>query len=203
MSRFTSTADVQEFAADLWTLQLQAQMEELLVGAARAFLIAAAGRIPVRTGFLRGSLNNLADAAAPVTVPPIIPTVTRREYYRHNGAGGRVLKTPESGRQFSTAPGDIFSRQKRDALGRKGGNIQKANIRATGIYTFDFEDIIKYLDINDRRRGWNSWQTGANAFDAYINANFQAAVPSLSKFTLTSRIISNGTTVRQTKGVGG
>lgn len=194
MAGFTVTADMPVFDGDAWKLLMQAQLEVLFQNAAREFLRAASSRIPVRTGFLRGSFSTLADAVRPVELLPVIPRTSRPEYYRHAPRTRRILKTPISGRPFTTDPIKIFLRAKRTSSGKSLG--------IDGLYTFNYSNLIRYLEINDKRLGWNAWTSGRLAFDNYINANLKNSLPEITRFTLITRTTLRGTTISERRQVG-
>jgi hypothetical protein len=196
--------------------------------AARAFLNVAMRAIPVRTGFARGSLRNLAEAAGlggaggpsiDVETPAgaFLRTmqilrntsfreselgrrsgmynISRRsltqagaqmpiEYYRDGKR--RIVKTPQSGREFATQAGHIFQSD-------------------SFVYTFNFESLISYLNINDmftnpRNKGtpWNAFKFGRVTFLNYLKSVALTKLPSVQAFITESYVSVSGSTVNRT-----
>lgn len=195
--------------------------------AARAFLKVAVSAIPVRTGFARGSLGNLADAINAGSKGPnidfetpagkflklmkVLRTTTFKdtsaakrsdlynlsrgslrqagsttlvEYYRDGKR--RVLKTPQSGREFSTQPNQVFQS---DGL----------------VYKFDFSSWISYLNINEDSANprtpsapWNAFKYGRVAFLNYLKAVALERLPKVQAFLVETSIQVTGTTKTET-----
>lgn len=122
-----------------------------------------------------------------------------REYYTHYGAH-HVLKTPRSGRIFSTPSALIFTKKQVPSHGAftqlrgisKASNI---NFNIPTEYAFNFNVLIRYLAINDIKHGWLAWQSGILAFRQYLIANALQAIPSLLDFMVKDRLTLTGTTV--------
>lgn len=122
--------------------------------AVREFLKACLIRIPVDTGFLRGSFQDILTFYRVKGI-----SYSGRDYnppkrYFHTPGFG-IVKTPESGRQFVTKPTDV--------------------IQQTGPFSaaFEIDNMIKYFTENDQTakvRGapWYSVQAGIEAANKYL-----------------------------------
>lgn len=215
-----------------YSRSLDAAIKQQMRMAARAFLNVAMRAIPVRTGFARGSLKNLAEAAGlggaggpsiDIETPAgqFLRTmqilrrtafreselgrragmfsITRRsmtqagaqvplEYYREGKR--RILKTPQSGREFATQSSQIFQS---DGF----------------VYTFNFESFISYLNINDmfankRNPGtpWNAFKFGRATFLNYMKSQGLTKLPSIQAFITESTVtISDGKVSRTAFGI--
>lgn len=196
--------------------------------AARAFLNVAMRAVPVRTGFARGSFRNLAEAAGlggaggpslDVETPAgaflrtmqVLRTTAFREsalgrrsglynfsrrsmaeagaqgpleYYRDGKR--RILKTPQSGREFATQSGHIFQS---DGF----------------VYTFNFESLITYLNMNDmfsnprnKNTPWNAFKFGRITFLNYLKSIALTRLPSVQAFITESSVSVSDESVTRT-----
>lgn len=109
--------------------------------AVQEFLKACVARIPVRTGFARGSFGDLNQAFG---VEDQVTSSGQREFYYHSQSE-RVLKTPTSGRRFVTGPGSVLT--------KTGEGI-----------TFNLDNAIKYYPIVAK----GSTEQGLQAMNQYL-----------------------------------
>lgn len=161
-----------EFDVDSYKKALMTHIEKGVKAAAREFAKTALSRIPVRTGFVAGSFGALTDLlGSGARFLPIVQFTRRiiraaksfladgnnakgREYY-YPESGGKVLKTPEAGRQFATTIEDIFKWQ-------------------DFAFIFTFAVNISYFRINDAVAGhaptapWQAFQSGMDAFEKHL-----------------------------------
>src|SRR5690606_6696588 len=136
MPRITMKFDVLELDRNNFTKRLKQYTETHLKRGAKEFARVAIARIPVRTGFVAGAMGALAEVAGfSYQIRPQgffkrssfrlgsranVKRFDRRrdfrkvEYYYPAG-GGRVTKTPLSGRKFATQKRNIISFSKRVA----------------------------------------------------------------------------------------
>lgn len=156
--------------------------------AAKEFLKAAILRVPVRTGFARGGLGNLATAiglAAASDKTSFINKFNRRrkqgasgsriEFYKSPG-GSKVLKTPENARRYATPIDKVFK-------------------EVNNIFTFNYNITILYYNLNDffsnakvASAPWKSFAAGRNAFIDYLRITGIAKLPQLKQFVLKTKI---------------
>ncbi len=158
--------------------------QEMKKGAAE-FAKAAIAKIPVRTGFAAGSINNLAKLLGEqAKLNPIIGfsrSVVNKvgsekgtsankltEYYYPPG-GGKVLKTTTSGAQFATSPENIIRRR-------------------DNILIFQYEVDISYFNFQDINRGrsptspWGAFEAGEAAFLQYMEDIGLRGIPNIWDF---------------------
>lgn len=179
------TSSIGKFDKEAYLNVFSAHVREVFIKGMRQFLLAAVPRIPVRTGFARSAFKNLEDVAGKVSVDAQSGGYRIRgtrgggsderasnEYY--TGGGGRVLKTTQSGRQFSTQPNDI--------LNITGASLAKGRTA----YYFKFSVDITYVDILDRSV-WGAFRYGRQAMEAYIKNNIGKGLPSIGKFLTRTR----------------
>ena len=173
-----------EFKRVAYSRAFDKAMKLLLRNAAREFAKAVILRVPVQTGFARGSLLNLADAIG--INASSSPESFRRKLDKRRGkivnvplngktsyytdSGGRVPKTPENARQFSTDPDKVFT-------------------AADNVYTFSYGASILYYVINDIASNshtpsapWLSFQAGHDAMTAYIREHILEDVPAIKDY---------------------
>lgn len=130
---------------------------------------------PTLAGMFRVSAGSLSRAAGNQLGMPI-------EYYREGKR--KILKTPQSGRQFATPPGQIFG---------SDGN---------GFYTFNFSVAISYFNINDFNANphtpsspWQSFQAAqASAFN-YLQTEGMKKLPRVSDFMVEYEVNVTGSNV--------
>jgi hypothetical protein len=176
------TSTVGTFDKDLFLKLLADHVKEVFIKGMRQFLLEAIPRIPIRTGFARSSFKNLEDIAGKVSVDAQSGGYRIRgtrggggderkskEYY-YPPTGSKVLKTTQSGRQFSTAPDDIL-------------NITGASIAAgrTAFY-FKFVVDITYVDLLDPVK-WGAFKYGQEKMMEYIKANLGKNFPKINFLT--------------------
>jgi hypothetical protein len=182
-----------------YTATLDTAIKRQIRQAARAFFKVASESVPVRTGFARGAFTNILEAIGGSGAGGSNPAATfinavalisqsrfttgrgrnRRynaptEYY--TGSGGRVLKTPDSGKQFATDPTDIFE-------------------ASEGYYSFNFNIAITYFDINDFHANprtpsspWQAFQRGTEAYKEYMETEGLRKLPKVQDFIVTETV---------------
>lgn len=193
-----------------YTKTLDEEIKRQMRMAARAFLNVAMRAIPVRTGFARGSLKNLAEAAGlsgggggTATPAALFLKVSRGlrfpstredmkragaqmplEYYRDGTR--KILKTPQGGRDFATPASQI---------------ITVSNY----LYSFNFETFITYFRINDafqnpKNKGtpWNAFKFGRATFVNYMNTTAISKLPRVDAFVIETAITVSGGQVTTT-----
>lgn len=212
-----------------YSAKLNDDIKQQMRMAARAFLNVAVRSIPVRTGFVRGAFRNLAEAAginqaswvvsdynrSPAKMYLFIMKTLRStsfindakmkksgmysftrksltqagvqmpiEYYRDGKR--RILKTPQSGREFATKRENIIAMDR-------------------WVYTFNFEVMISYLNINDvfanprtPSAPWGAFKAARATFLNYIQSVALNKLPSISSFIVESAVSVNGTTMSRT-----
>lgn len=169
--------DKVEFTREL-DLAIKAEMKM----ATRAFLNVAVRAIPVRTGFARGALQNLAaaagmqgsvdESAGHIFLNSIHAlrrlSFNKPEFYR--GSGSKILKSPGTGQQFGTQPGEVFK-------------VEGA------VYTMNFQSMIDYFNINDlfvnwRNPGtpWNAFKYGRMTFFNYLQTTGLQRLPQIGQY---------------------
>lgn len=142
------------FDVDGYRRALQKYVEAKTRLAAVEFAQAALARIPIRTGFVAGAFGALVDLLGPnARFNPIVGFITREFYY---GSGGKILKTPFSGRKFATKEPDVFKWE---------GTT----------FVFNYEVDITYFAINDVTGGhaptapWGAFAAAKAAFEAAMH----------------------------------
>lgn len=147
--------------------------------AAKKFVEAALPRVPVRTGFARGTLLNLSDAvgyAGASNKAAFIKKLDKRrmkvvnvsvnglvEYYE------RVPKTPENARQFSTPMTRVFT------------NNGKS-------WSFNYENTVLYYELNDAKLNWRSYEFGSAAFIDYLERTGLQRIPAITEYLIRKRL---------------
>lgn len=173
-----------EFKADAFEKQVRENCHNALLKAARKFLLAAVPRIPVFTGFARGSFGNLEDVAGQVSGGRIdarrggytkANNYARRAYYYYPSKGNRIIRNTITGRQFSTPPNQIF------AQGR--AKIAKDET----VIFFRFSVDISYVNYLDRAK-WGAFKAGVDAFNAEIRSQLDKLIPDMGKYLITRDI---------------
>lgn len=210
------------FATAKYSRALDEAVQTQIRQAAREFLRAASIAVPVRTGFARGSLQNISQAVGDNQGGPSLDNTPAKrflqaaralrsqrfattgaslregasegkggklgipvEYYR--GHGGRVLKTPQSGRQFATPAQNIF-----EQMGF--------------IYSFDYSVAITYFNINEGSSNsrtpsapWNAFSKGRAAFLTYLREKGMKRLPRIKDFLVEHKISTNGQSITHSK----
>lgn len=166
--------DVNKLSRDLDQI-----VEDEIIKAIRAFLVAAVPKVPIFTGFARSAYRNLEDIGGRVgrRGDGFRITATRggqalrgssqskllqpRKYYYRG-----VLKTTDSGRKFATPPSGILTKAK----GRTS-------------VSFKFAIDIDYFDQLDRAK-WHSFESGVEAFRASIQRSLRSSkrLPDFAKY---------------------
>ncbi len=80
-------AEVGRLDSKRFTKAMETELEKVFVEAARAFLIAATRRIPVRTGFLRGAFSRLEDVVGSFEFGSSRSSLSRKGTTRKRGRG--------------------------------------------------------------------------------------------------------------------
>ncbi len=184
---FTASIDIPD--KDAFLAAVKTQVRKVFMKAGQKFLLASIPRIPIWTGMLRGAFRNAEDLFGKVTNegdPTLgkvrirttqgkgtagrgggekITQTYRKGYYYNPPGGGRVPRTPQSGRAFATPTQNI--------LDLTGATL------ATGrtAFYFKFKIDITYFDLLDEARGWNAFKLGAAAFESYVKANLKLPDP--------------------------
>lgn len=161
------------FNSELYIADVRAEMHRVFRRAAQRFLVAAVPRVRYFTGFTRGAFRNLEDVAGQVSETARGPRIEGRRkgsknnnvnsgargYYYYPPGGGRVLRTPEAGREFST----------------KGeNNIFKIAQGRVNFY-FMFKVDIRYY--SESAWGQSSWKAGEKAFIDFVERNTRLPDP--------------------------
>jgi len=172
------------FKREPYTAAFFKAIQLVMRNAAREFAKAVLIRVPVQTGFARGSLLNLADAiglSASSSPESFRRKLDKRRMKVYNvplngkvsyytDSGGKVPKTPENARQFSTAPDKVFTQE-------------------DGVFIFNYAASILYYVINDASANpytpsspWLSFAAGHMAFINYLHENLLDDVPAISDY---------------------
>lgn len=188
--KLTISASVEKFDKAKWDAAVKQAIRVCFMKAAQKFLLAAIPRIPIWTGMARGAFRNLEDIVGKVTNDAQSPTGVRvrttqsasgrntagrgggskitagyrRGYYYTPPGGGKIERTPQSGRQFATPGIKAFD------LG--GVSLATGN----NAYYFRFEVNITYFDKLDAQK-WGAWKAGSDAFQNYVEANLKLPDP--------------------------
>lgn len=164
--------DKMSFDSKKYIDELNKIVETVFREAAKEFFRVAASRIPVRTGFVRGAFG--VDAKGQLFKSNRKSRAKIVEYY-YPPFGGKVGKTPTSGRQFATTI--------KDQIKTDGKKIQ-----------FQFDVDITYFKIQDvknigrsRSAPWLAMQSGKLAFQAYIEKNLK--LPDIGHFISIRKVI--------------
>lgn len=183
--KITISATIEKFDKEKYFQAVKREIQKTFMKAGQKFLLAAIPKIPIWTGFARGAFRNAEDLFGKVTADKTsgfrirttqgrgtagrgggekITSKFRRGYYYYPPGGGKVLRTPQSGRQFATPTTDII-----DITGFS---------LATGRMSFYFRFAvnIKYVDILDPAK-WGAFKAGGEAFKAYVDANLKLPNP--------------------------
>ncbi len=176
------TGVVYQFDKNAFDQALRNSIEKEVKLAAKDFAAAALARIPVRTGFVAGSIGTLTDLlGSQARLNPIVgftrkilaaagrffsnrppPASAPSEYYYPSRGSSGILKTPTSGRQFATPSGEVFKWQGTS-------------------FVFNYEVDISYFRINDSVAGfaptapWGAFLAGQEAFETHmLSVNLEA-----------------------------
>lgn len=192
----TFTATVEKFDQDAYLKAIQAEMVRVFRKAAQKFLLAAIPQIPILTGMARGAFRNLEDLVGKVTNDVTagvrirttrkknevregggrnVGSQTTQKLYYYPPGGGRVLRTPQAGRDYATPGENIFD--------LTGASLASGK---TSFY-FRFKVDISYLDINEAK--WQAFKLGGEALAEFVKANLK--LPDPIKYT-TRKIVKGG-----------
>jgi hypothetical protein len=187
----TFSATVEKFDKEAYLKAVQAEMRRVFIKAGQKFLLAAVPRVPILTGMARGAFRNLEDLVGKVTSDAATGGVrirtgraggskntgsnTTAKYYYYPPGGGRVLRTPQAGRDYATAGDQV--------LDLSGASLASGK---TSFY-FRFKVDISYLDINEAK--WQAFKLGGDAMAEYIKENLE--LPDPLKYT-TRKIVKGG-----------
>jgi hypothetical protein len=153
--QITMTAELFKLDENVFRTVTESFMKQEMIKAVKEFLLASLPRIPARTGFLRGSFTEIANAfGAQGTGAGLGGTSSKREFYYPYRGASRILKTPRSGIKFASPVTQI--------LRRSGDRI-----------IFDLVNTIRYFEGNDfgsRTPGapWGSTKEGLAAMVNYL-----------------------------------
>ena len=145
--------------------------------AARKFVEAALPRVPVRTGFARGTLLNLTDAIgmAAASSPAAFKKKLAKRPKQNSPVNGLVeyyegvLKTPDAARAFSTPSNRVFT------------NNGKS-------WQFNYDNTVLYYEINDERLNWRSYQYGTAAFIDYLERTGLQRIPAITDYLIRKKL---------------
>lgn len=180
------------FDKKAFTQKLEAALKKLSKAAAVEFVNAAAPKVPILTGFARGTFLNILKAAgvAQSKLPDfsvlqnaekgLKKTLSRPNFKFRPPRRKKfkvVQKSFQNSAQFATSPEDIIS-------------INVEN----GVAKFTFATTIDYFRINDASQNprtpsspWQSFEAGKTAYLNYLRANAVAGMPNPGKFIITTR----------------
>lgn len=184
--KVTFTATGFQFKRAEFSEAFKAAIKLEMRNGAKEFVKAALIRVPVRTGFARGTLLNLADAiglsasASPVAFKRRldkrrlntinVPLNGQLEYYEG------VPKTPENARQFSTPLNKVFTNNGRT-------------------FNFNYEMTVLYYEINDVNSNrytpsapWRSFEFGSAAFIDYLERVGLKRLPAITEYIVKKRL---------------
>lgn len=179
MIKFNFNMRAIQIDSNKFSRDLEQIVEDEIIRAIRAFLVAAIPKIPIFTGFARSAFRNLEDIGGrvgrrgegfritatrggkPLRGSSAKKLLQPRKYYYQG-----VLKTTDSGRQFSTPPNSIITKLS----------------RGTSV-SFKFAVNIDYFDRLDREK-WHSFQAGVDAFTASIQKSLRSKskLPDIAKY---------------------
>lgn len=178
------TAFAQKINKEKARAAIREHIRQSLIRALGAFLVAAVPRIPIYTGFSRSSFKEVEDLVGKVVSdartgrnPRIRPgrsggnqnrLLRGRQFYYF--AGGRVLKTTNSGRAFATPSTAILLPQE-----------SKAGWRVR------FSVDISYLTYLDQIK-WHAFKTGEAAFVDRLKELLNDNPPDLTKFIIRRQV---------------
>lgn len=181
------------FDGKAFTQKLEAALKKLSKAAAVEFVNAAAPKVPILTGFARGTFLNILKAAgvAQSKLPDfsvlqnserlLKKSLSRPTHkFTKRKKLGIIDKSFLNSASFATAPENILS-------------IDVSQ----GVVKFTFATTIDYFQINDVFRNirtpsspWQSFEAGRAAYLNYMRTNAVAAMPNPGEFITTSRVRS-------------
>lgn len=145
--------------------------------AAREFVKAALPRVPVRTGFARGTLLNLQDAIEMTAAsnPASFKKKLAKRPSKNSPLNGKleyyegVLKTPDNARGFSTPTNRVFT------------NNGKA-------WSFNYDNTVLYYELNDAKYQWLSYKFGEAAFIDYLERVGMQRIPAITDYIIRKKL---------------
>lgn len=184
MAGITMDAELATLDSSLFNQVVEAFMRQEMTKAVKEFLKACLPRIPLRTGFLRGSFKDIVDRfKVQGTGSGQSGYSTKPEYYYHT-PGSRILKKPLYGTRFATPPDQVLKRTSSGV-----------------VFTIDSE--IKYFAANDfgaRVPGapWQSLREGLAAMTNYLEGS-PNRFPRIESILGTMTIRTRGTSTSTSK----
>ncbi len=184
--QITMTAELYQFDQGVFRTVTEAFMKQEMTRAVKEFLLAALVRIPQRTGFLRGSFSEIANAFNAKGTGAGLPGYSNQpEYYYTRRGAARILKTPRSGLKFVTAASQVLTRQ--------GDQI-----------VFNIVNTIRYFESNDfgspiPGTPWGSVKEGLAEMVNYLEGSpgrFPNIESILTRFTVRTTGTSTTTTTK-------
>lgn len=181
--KITVTATIEKFDEKKYMAAVKTAVRQCFMKAGQKFLLAAIPRVPIWAGMARGAFRNAEDLFGKVTADKTsgyrirttqgkggagrgggdkITTKFRRGYYYTPPGGGKIERTPQSGRQFATPSEKI---------------LDSATL-ATGksSFYFRFEINITYFNTLDEAK-WGAFKAGAEALKTYVEKNLELPDP--------------------------
>lgn len=176
--KLTVTATVEKFDKEKYLKAVKEAVRKCFMKAGQKFLLAAIPRIPIWTGMARGAFRNAEDLFGKVTADKTqghrirttkgkgtagrgggekITFKFRRGYFYYPPGGGKIPRTPQSGRQFATPTDKI--------LEITGASLATGNMS----FYFRFDVDITYLDKWEHK--WLAFKAGGDALKEYIEKN--------------------------------
>jgi hypothetical protein len=181
--KLTISATIENLDRDKYATAVRDEMRRVFFKGAQRLMLAAIPRIPIWTGMARGAFLNLEDLVGKVTKDAqsggyrIRTTrsagirrlgggrdVSRKPgYYYYPPGAGRVLRTPQAGRAFSTPTEDIMP--------LTAGFLAKGRTA----YYFRYQVNLTYFDMLEPK--WGAFKAGEQAMMAYVEENFELPDP--------------------------
>ena len=174
MGRINIYAETLEIDENKYRRQINKILEKEVRQAARAFLRAAIPLIPIDTGMAVGSYLHIGRFLN-VAVPRGRGPYPGQMIYRHTDRR-EFPKSPESGADLSTSPGDAFKND-----GRR--------------FRFIFQSKVYHYILNDFgfvHGPWGSINAGREAFLNYARTTIKSKIPHLRKFIVKTARTGDG-----------
>lgn len=172
---------------DKWLAAVRKEMRRVFMIAGQKFLLAAVPRVPIWTGMARGAFRNLEDLVGKVTNDASAPSGVRirttqgrggagrgggekitqkyrKGYFYYPPGGGKVARTPQSGRAFATPTDQIID--------VSGASLASGR---TSFY-FRFKIDLTYFDMFDGKK-WGSFKAGGAALEQFVKDNINLPDP--------------------------
>jgi hypothetical protein len=185
---FSVRASLPSLDAKAFNAALQKACRDALIKAARKFLLAALPRVPIYTGFARGSFGTLEDAVGRFQAgggSPKIETTkkgvskaanpSKRQLYYYPPKGVKVLRNTLNGRTFATKTSDLFSQ----------GRAKIATGESAIFFRFSVD--IEYFNYLDRNK-WGAFQAGTAAFDTELRAQLDKLLPKIKNYLIRKEV---------------